>query len=144
MNKLILFLRLFSRLQFATPYSNHKPLPYTSPKREGQMKVICQNCGQAGVAEKTLKGHFLITLILLLCYVLPGIVYMIWRRTGLKNRCAKCHSENLVPEGSAVGRELISSRITPDTHVKCPDCRELVFKDARKCKHCGTALAPLA
>lgn len=31
---------------------------------------------------------------------------------------------------------------TPDTHVKCPDCRELVFKDARKCKHCGTTLVP--
>ena len=30
----------------------------------------------------------------------------------------------------------------PDTHVKCPDCRELVLKDARKCKHCGCALAP--
>lgn len=31
---------------------------------------------------------------------------------------------------------------TPDTHVRCPDCRELVLKDARKCKHCGTALIP--
>ena len=31
---------------------------------------------------------------------------------------------------------------TPETHVKCPDCRELVLHDARKCKHCGTALIP--
>lgn len=31
---------------------------------------------------------------------------------------------------------------TPLTHVKCPDCRELVQKDARKCKHCGTTLIP--
>lgn len=31
---------------------------------------------------------------------------------------------------------------TPETHVKCPDCRELVIKDARKCKHCGCALVP--
>jgi hypothetical protein len=31
---------------------------------------------------------------------------------------------------------------TPETHVRCPDCRELVFMDARKCKHCGTALVP--
>lgn len=28
------------------------------------------------------------------------------------------------------------------THVRCPDCRELVFKDASKCKHCGTRLVP--
>lgn len=31
---------------------------------------------------------------------------------------------------------------TPDTHVKCPDCRELVLKDARVCKHCGCKLLP--
>lgn len=31
---------------------------------------------------------------------------------------------------------------SPDTHVRCPDCRELVYKDARKCKHCGTGLVP--
>lgn len=32
--------------------------------------------------------------------------------------------------------------ISPDSHVRCPDCRELVRRDARKCKHCGTALIP--
>lgn len=31
---------------------------------------------------------------------------------------------------------------TPETHVRCPDCRELVYKDARKCKHCGSARVP--
>lgn len=31
---------------------------------------------------------------------------------------------------------------TPETHVRCPDCRELVRRDARKCKHCGAALIP--
>lgn len=30
----------------------------------------------------------------------------------------------------------------PDTHVRCPDCRELVLMDARKCKHCGINLLP--
>lgn len=31
---------------------------------------------------------------------------------------------------------------TPDTHVRCPDCRELIRMDAKKCKHCGTGLVP--
>lgn len=31
---------------------------------------------------------------------------------------------------------------TPRTHVRCPDCRELVRKDARKCRHCGITLIP--
>lgn len=33
---------------------------------------------------------------------------------------------------------------TPDTHVKCPDCAELVLKEARVCKHCGCRLIPQA
>ena len=31
---------------------------------------------------------------------------------------------------------------TPDTHVHCPDCRELVRKDAKICKHCRCQLTP--
>lgn len=29
-----------------------------------------------------------------------------------------------------------------DTHVKCPDCAELVLKEAKVCKHCGCKLVP--
>lgn len=31
---------------------------------------------------------------------------------------------------------------TPETHVRCPDCRELVFKDARICRFCKCKLMP--
>ncbi len=33
---------------------------------------------------------------------------------------------------------------TPRTHVKCPDCKELVLMDARVCKHCRCRLLPMA
>jgi uncharacterized paraquat-inducible protein A len=31
---------------------------------------------------------------------------------------------------------------TPETHVRCPECKELVHKEARICKHCKTKLIP--
>lgn len=31
---------------------------------------------------------------------------------------------------------------TAETHVKCPDCAELVRKEAKVCKHCGCRLVP--
>ena len=31
---------------------------------------------------------------------------------------------------------------TYSTLVRCPECRELVRRDATKCKHCGCALVP--
>lgn len=106
------------------------------------MRVICRNCGRVGEPERKLKGHVLITLILLCFYLIPGIIYMIWRRSGLKDSCASCHSQNIAPENSPEGRRLSEELVDVETHVKCPDCRELVLKDARKCKHCGTALVP--
>lgn len=31
---------------------------------------------------------------------------------------------------------------TPDTHVRCPECKGIVHKEARKCMHCGATLIP--
>lgn len=36
----------------------------------------------------------------------------------------------------------VDGRPTPATHVICPDCREYVRKDARKCRFCGCSLKP--
>jgi len=36
----------------------------------------------------------------------------------------------------------VSVAISPDTHVRCPECREFIFKDAKKCRYCGTVLQP--
>ncbi len=35
-----------------------------------------------------------------------------------------------------------SSKPHPNTHVKCPDCKGLVRKEATKCRHCGCKLIP--
>ena len=37
---------------------------------------------------------------------------------------------------------VVAKEPTPETHVKCPECAELVLKEAKLCKHCGTRLIP--
>jgi len=53
--------------------------------------------------------------------------------------------------GFAIGYELFVVRSmeedpknapSPNTHVRCPDCKELVLKDAHICKHCHCKLIP--
>lgn len=46
--------------------------------------------------------------------------------------------------GTVVNKPPDPNRPTPSTHVKCPDCAELVRKEARVCKHCGCKLTPQA
>jgi len=48
----------------------------------------------------------------------------------------------LIIDYFAVSGKSLFGLPSPKTHVKCPDCRELVLRDARKCKHCGCALVP--
>ena len=36
----------------------------------------------------------------------------------------------------------LSEEPTPATHVRCPDCRELIAKESRVCKYCGCKLIP--
>jgi hypothetical protein len=31
---------------------------------------------------------------------------------------------------------------TPHTHMKCPDCAELIKREALVCKHCGRKITP--
>lgn len=37
-----------------------------------------------------------------------------------------------------------AERPNPSTHVKCPDCAELVLAEANVCKHCGCKLVPVS
>lgn len=41
-------------------------------------------------------------------------------------------------------RPASTDAVSPGTHVRCPECRELVRHDAIKCKHCGCKLVPQA
>lgn len=43
---------------------------------------------------------------------------------------------------AAMPRDEAGNVITPNMLIRCGDCRELVRKDARKCKHCGAELNP--
>ena len=94
----------------------------------GKAQFFCTSCkSYTGFSKK--RGSSWIEVILWLCYIIPGIIYSIWRRGGNSKVCPNCNNSTLISAESG-------------THVKCPDCKELVMRDARKCKHCGTALVP--
>jgi len=66
-------------------------IPNAIPK-----KFYCNNC--MNYSPKALrKGSGWIEFILYLCYLIPGIIYSIWRRSGAPNVCPLCKTVGLIP-----------------------------------------------
>lgn len=78
-------------------------------KRKPPAGMICRNCETyAYPIYGPMKGSAVITVILLFFFVLPGIIYAIWRRTGRRPVCAQCGDSSLVPWSSAVGQRIFA------------------------------------
>lgn len=77
------------------------------------MKKICTNCHYQG--KSTVRGSFLISLILLCCGIIPGIIYEIWRGNGGKNSCPKCGKNDMIPLDTPLGQKLANdiAEVTP-------------------------------
>lgn len=100
--------------------------------------VECISCGHVGASGK--KGSITVFIVLLIIMFPLGIIYWILNRGG--GVCSACKSSNIKlyrPER----RQSLSMNNTSSHNVQqiqCPDCREYIRYDARKCKHCGTMI----
>jgi len=60
--------------------------------------------------KKTMKGSFLIEVILWLTFIIPGVIYSIWRLANTPLVCPKCGKESLIPTDTPKGVELKNNR----------------------------------
>ena len=67
---------------------------------------ICSNCGTVGTPKSVTRGSILIEIVLWLCFIIPGVIYSIWRLTTRAKACRSCGSTNMVPLDSPMGKKL--------------------------------------
>ena len=70
--------------------------------------MLCRRCGTEAKPKTQVKGNVLTELVLWLFFLLPGLIYSIWRLTTKTKVCPACGSEELVPPDSPVGRQMSS------------------------------------
>ena len=70
------------------------------------MSLACKDCGSIAEPDAKLKGSLGVEVILWLCFIVPGLVYSLWRRSTQHDVCASCGSAKLVPLDTPVGREI--------------------------------------
>jgi hypothetical protein len=67
-------------------------------------RKICIQCGAVSKPEETIKGSIWIEVVLWLSFLLPGVIYSIWRMTTKAKVCAVCGSSAIIPLSSPEGR----------------------------------------
>lgn len=87
-------------------------------------KYFCNSC--KNYTPKALKkGNGWIELVLYLFYLVPGIIYSIWRRSGQPNVCPVCKTAGLVPITAAKLQDGMPFSESRD-EIECPFCAEKI------------------
>lgn len=84
-------------------------------------RVICNRCESMTKPEKYTPGHFLIEVALWLCFLLPGVLYSLWRFTSKRNVCSTCGSDELIPFTSPKGKRLLAQQQTERLQTSTPE-----------------------
>ena len=67
--------------------------------------AICANCLYQGSPVTRTKGSFWIE-VLLWTFILPGLIYTVWRLTTRERVCPKCEHPHMIPLDTPVGQRL--------------------------------------
>lgn len=68
---------------------------------------ICTACEFQGPGTLHTRGSFLIEALLWLAFLVPGLIYSLWRLSTRQKTCQKCQATHLIPVDSPRGRELV-------------------------------------
>ena len=69
-------------------------------------EMFCTSCGNTGTPKKVTRGSIWIELVLWLCFLVPGLIYSIWRLTTRHPACRACGAATLVPVDSPVAQAM--------------------------------------
>ncbi len=89
-----------------------------------EKQYICTSCGYVGYPKRLTKGSFWVEVglwlvglllspfffavagFLWIVFLLPGLLYTVWRETSRYDACPKCKNASMIPLDTPVGREL--------------------------------------
>jgi hypothetical protein len=67
--------------------------------------LICVTCGTEGETQTKTPGSIFIEIILWICFIVPGLIYSVWRLSSRGKVCRVCGSD-LISVSSPRGQQL--------------------------------------
>jgi hypothetical protein len=100
----------------------------------------CLNCGFVGKPKQNTPGTLSMEVKLWLFFVVPGVIYSVWRRLATYQGCAMCRTQRIVPADSPVA-EAALRKLSPPPSLSpwvCTACGEPIFSQGGLCERCAT------
>lgn len=82
--------------------------------------MICKHCGHLGEPNTATPGSLFLELILWLCFIVPGLIYTVWRKSSQYDACRKCGSRDVVPTDTPIGHRLMRETGQAEPEYKSP------------------------
>ena len=90
---------LVALLIFAIAWGVYAAMRGTPPR-------FCTACGHLGKPRIQTRGSLLIEIVLWIAFIVPGVIYSIWRHTTRGEVCEACGGANLIPPDSPVALKM--------------------------------------
>lgn len=100
----------------------------------------CLYCGFVGEPGQKTPGTVSTEVGLWLFFVVPGLLYSVWRRLARQQRCAKCGNTHIVAAESPVAQAALL-KLSPTSSLDlwfCMGCGEPIFSAGFFCQKCST------
>ena len=87
--------------------------------------LVCRLRREKKKTTKVTKGHFALEVILWLCFLIPGIIYSVWRLTTRHEACPACGNANLLPKSAPMAQKFLRENLpekltTPQEAIRRP------------------------
>lgn len=68
-------------------------------------ETYCKSCGTFGKTKRHMPGSILIEIVLWFAFLIPGIIYTLWRHNASKQVCRVCNSKDVIPKDSPIAQQ---------------------------------------
>lgn len=72
-----------------------------------QKKFVCTQCGYVGISKSKHKGGCGVEVLLWLFFIIPGIIYSVWRASSKHQVCPMCGNSSLIPVDSPRAKKIM-------------------------------------
>lgn len=74
--------------------------------------MLCTNCLTEGRPKNYIKGNVVLELLLWTLFLVPGLIYTVWRLSTRYKGCPKCGAADMIPINSPRAQAMLAGQDT--------------------------------